>query len=272
MAQHEVKGRNGVIYIIPDDVLFRKYRSGEAYIDKYGRLMDFKTKRVIKELEQKSDYHPVSSTTPPTSPRSTKRTFRDDMSDEARRFGKKLVRKTADKGAEGLSDWLVYDVAPTLWYEKIIPALKRIKTKFIADQQHLERTLEAYQRSKSSSSAQIKAQPVIKQEAKTPMTDEEAAEEVARFIRHYIGMIRSLIKLRNAGRLDEVRNLLPQLTNPATIERFNGLLSSDQDLLKNSENNELKVLLGRDLYPDGKYAPINSDELECLAKIINSEE
>ncbi len=52
MAEHSVS-HNGIIYIIPTDNLYRKYENSEAFIDKYGRLIDSKSKKVIKELEHK---------------------------------------------------------------------------------------------------------------------------------------------------------------------------------------------------------------------------
>ena len=58
MAEHRVS-YNGIIYIIPNDELYWKYENGEAFIDKYGRLIDSKSKKVIKELEHKGDRRPV---------------------------------------------------------------------------------------------------------------------------------------------------------------------------------------------------------------------
>lgn len=58
MAEHSVS-YNGIIYIIPTDDLYRKYENSEAFIDKYGRLIDSKSKKVIKELEHKGDLRPV---------------------------------------------------------------------------------------------------------------------------------------------------------------------------------------------------------------------
>ena len=58
MAEHSVS-YNGIIYIIPNDELYWKYENGEAFIDKYGRLIDSKSKKVIKELEHKGDRRPV---------------------------------------------------------------------------------------------------------------------------------------------------------------------------------------------------------------------
>ena len=39
MAEHRVS-YNGIIYIIPNDELYWKYENGEAFIDKYGRLIE----------------------------------------------------------------------------------------------------------------------------------------------------------------------------------------------------------------------------------------
>ena len=58
MAKHSVS-YNGIIYVIPNDELYRKYESGEASIDKYGRLIDSKSKKVIKELEHMGDQRPI---------------------------------------------------------------------------------------------------------------------------------------------------------------------------------------------------------------------
>lgn len=49
MSQYEVE-QNGIIYIIPDDELYQKYMNNEAFIDEYGRLIDRKPHRVLKEL------------------------------------------------------------------------------------------------------------------------------------------------------------------------------------------------------------------------------
>ena len=50
MAEHRVR-KNNIIYIIPDDGLFRKWKNNEAFIDEYGRLMNRKPHRVLKELK-----------------------------------------------------------------------------------------------------------------------------------------------------------------------------------------------------------------------------
>lgn len=52
MAEHRVPKGN-IIYIIPTDELFIKYKNNEAFIDEYGRLMNRKPHRVLKELNYK---------------------------------------------------------------------------------------------------------------------------------------------------------------------------------------------------------------------------
>ena len=41
MAEHRVR-KNNIIYIIPTDELFIKWKNDEAFIDEYGRLMNRK--------------------------------------------------------------------------------------------------------------------------------------------------------------------------------------------------------------------------------------
>lgn len=50
MAEHKLR-KKGIIYIIPTDELFLKLKNDEASIDDYGRLIDRKTQRVLKELK-----------------------------------------------------------------------------------------------------------------------------------------------------------------------------------------------------------------------------
>ena len=50
MAEHRVR-KDNIIYIIPTDELFIKWESNEAFIDEYGRLMNRKPHRVLKELK-----------------------------------------------------------------------------------------------------------------------------------------------------------------------------------------------------------------------------
>ena len=46
MAEHRVR-KNNIIYIIPTDELFIKWKNDEAFIDEYGRLMNRKPHREV---------------------------------------------------------------------------------------------------------------------------------------------------------------------------------------------------------------------------------
>lgn len=48
MAEHRVPKGN-IIYIIPTDELFIKYKNNEAFIDEYGRLMNRKPHGVVMQ-------------------------------------------------------------------------------------------------------------------------------------------------------------------------------------------------------------------------------
>lgn len=46
MAEHKII-KDNVIYIIPNDDLYMKYKSGKAFIDEYGRLMNCENSQVF---------------------------------------------------------------------------------------------------------------------------------------------------------------------------------------------------------------------------------
>lgn len=54
MAEHRVR-KNNIIYIIPTDELFIKWKNDEAFIDEYGRLMNRKPHRVEVKGDNKID-------------------------------------------------------------------------------------------------------------------------------------------------------------------------------------------------------------------------
>ena len=70
MAEHRVR-KNNIIYIIPDDELFRKWNDDEAFIDEYGRLMNRKPHRVLRELKHYVEDAPTiqqRTSVPPATP------------------------------------------------------------------------------------------------------------------------------------------------------------------------------------------------------------
>lgn len=58
MAEHRVK-QNNIIYIIPTDELFKKWKNDEAFIDEYSQLMNRKPHRVLKKLRHYVDDSPM---------------------------------------------------------------------------------------------------------------------------------------------------------------------------------------------------------------------
>lgn len=50
MVEHRIR-KNNIINIIPDEALFEKWKRNEAFIDDYGRLVNRKPHRVLRELK-----------------------------------------------------------------------------------------------------------------------------------------------------------------------------------------------------------------------------
>lgn len=97
------------------------------------------------------------------------------------------------------------------------------------------------------------------------MTKEEVDAEKRKLLYHWIGLLSSLTKLRNAGELD-VESTLAQLTEPMMIERVNALLGENPNLLETDKYILLHSLLGRDLYMEGQLIPIRAAEIKKVAK------
>ena len=247
MAKHQIR-QNGIIYIIPNDELYQKYLNHEAFIDKYGRLMNIKPHRVLKELEQIADDRPAVVVQPKE----------DSFIRDA--FKNKLI-SLADRGI----DKLVYDGLPYLWHKKIKPSIEGFKEyKRNGGKTKAEILLEKSQAQESVSSTQLSSKPKTEQSAKKAMTEEEILDEKRKAVLHYIGLLESLTKLHNAGVIDK-NDALEQLTNPAAIEQFNQALSRNPNLLEMTQHLELTSLLGRDLFQGGKYVPIEAKEIKILA-------
>ena len=96
------------------------------------------------------------------------------------------------------------------------------------------------------------------------MTREEADAEKRKVLYHWLGMLNSLKKLQDAGEID-AETTLAQLTEPAMLERVNGFLSENQNLLETDKYILLHGLLGRDLYNDKELMPIKASEIKTIA-------
>ena len=249
MAEHSVS-YNGIIYIIPNDELYWKYENGEAFIDKYGRLIDSKSKKVIKELEHKGDRRPVVQRNVVVVQPPEEHPIRD--------AAKQAVADVAYDSIHRGVDW-AFDVGiPYLWYEHIVPFFHRTKETLTTKELKADAVI-----AKSKTSTDI----VVKHpKAGAKMTQEEADAEKRKVLYHWLGMLSSLKKLYDAGEIDNIDSTLLQLTEPAMLERVNALLSENPNLLETDKYIVLHGLLGRDLYKERKLIPIRAAEITTIAE------
>lgn len=255
MSEHRVRTDN-IIYIIPDDELFAKWKNDEAFIDEYGRLMNRKPHRVLRELKHYVDNTPMvqqRTSAPPTAP--------VRKSSPVKEYIKDTVRDTAMEATEIIVDRAVdvffYEVLPNVWHEHIVPFFHRTKEALTSKELKADAVLA---KSKASTDIAVK-QP--KTGAK--MTQEEADAEKRKVLYHWLGMLISLKKLHDAGEMD-IDVTLAQLTDQAMLERVNALLSQNPNLLETDKYLVLHGLLGRDLYKERQLIPIRAAEITTIAE------
>lgn len=253
MAEHRVR-KNNIIYIIPDDELFLKWKNDEAFIDEYGRLMNRKPHRVLRELRHYVESPPVvrqRTAVPPAAPakRSTqvKEYLMDTARDAAMDVGAVFIDRAVDK--------FFYEVLPNVWREHIVPFFHRPKVSPASEELKVD-----------AISARSKASvPAVAEPITTRMTREEADAEKRKVLYHWLSMLCSLKKLQDAGEMD-VGSTLVKLTDTAMLERVNGLLSENPNLLETDKYIVLHSLLGRDLYDGRQLIPIRAAEITTLAE------
>ena len=260
MSEHRVR-KNNIIYIIPDDELFAKWKNDEAFIDDYGRLMNRKPHRVLKELKHYVDNTPMVQQRNSASPVAPVRN-----SSPVKEYIKDSVRETAMEATEIIVDRAVdaffYEVLPNVWHKHIVPFYHRTKEALTSKELKADAVLA---KSKASTDVAVK-QPKFG----TKMTQEEADAEKRKVLYHWLGMLSSLKKLRDAD--IDIDSMLKQLTDPATLERVNGLLSENPNLLEMEKYIELHSLLGRDLYTERQLIPIKATEIASIAKTYGYED
>ena len=252
MAEHRVK-KDNIIYIIPDDALFAKWKRDEAFIDEYGRLMNRKPHRVLRELKYYAENTPMvqqRTSSPPFAPARKSAPVKDYIKD--------TVRDTAMDASEIIIDRAVdiffYEVLPKVWHEHIVPFYRRTKEALISKEMKTGAVL-AQERT---------SVPATKPKLTTKMTQEEADAEKRKVLYHWLGMLSSLKKLHDAGETD-IGATMAQLTNPAMLERVNGFLSENPNLLETDKYIVLHSLLGRDLYEEQQFVPIRAAEITTIA-------
>ncbi len=239
MAEHRIR-KDNIIYIIPSDELFIKWRNDEAFIDDYGRLMNRKPHRVLKELKHYVDDSAVQETQ--SSP------IRDLIRDK--------IVEGVEYAVDRAGDVFFYEVLPNIWHKRIVPFLDGAKTALSAKELKIDRIKDCTEELKVTECKRILPET---------MTKEEVDAEKRKLLYHWLGLLSSLAKLQNAGELDVVITL-KQLTEPTMIERVNVLLSENPNLLETDKYILLHSILGRDLYIKGQLIPIEAAEIEMVAK------
>lgn len=253
MAEHRVR-KDSIIYIIPNDELFAKWKSDETFIDEYGRLMNRKPHRVLRELKYYAENTPtVQQKT--SSPPSTL----DRKSSPVKDYIKDTVRDAAMDTTEIIVDRAVdiffYEVLPNVWHEHIVPFYRRTKEALTSKELKADAVF-------AQKKANVPA--TTKPKATTKMTLEEADAEKRKVLYHWFGMLSSLKKLHDAGEID-IGATMAQLTEPAMLERVNALLSENPNLLETDKYIVLHGLLGRDLYEERQLIPIRAAEITTIA-------
>lgn len=253
MTEHRIR-KNNIIYIIPNDELFEKWKNDEAFIDDYGRLMNRESHRVLKELKHYVENTPMvqqRTVAPLTAPVRKSPSVMDHL--------KETVRDRAMEASENLIDYAVdkffYEVLPNVWHEHIVPLYHRTKEALTAKELKADSVL-----AQAKTSTEVAAKPKVG----TKMTQEEADAEKRKALYHWLGMLSSLKKLHDAGEID-IDTTLAQLTDPAMLKRVNGFLSENPNLLETDKYIMLHSLLGRDLYEEEQLIPISAAEITTIA-------
>ena len=254
MAEHRVR-KNNIIYIIPDDELFAKWRNDEAFIDDYGRLMNRKPHRVLKELKHYVDNTPMvqqRTSTPPVAPVRNSTPIKEYIKDSVRETAMEATGIIVDRAV----DAFFYEVLPNVWHKHIVPFYHRTKEALTSKELKADAVIA---KSKASTDVAVK-----QSKTGTKMTQEEADAEKRKVLYHWLGMLSSLKKLHDAGEID-IDSTLAQLTDPAMLKRVNGFLSENPNLLETDKYIVLHGLLGRDLYEEQQLVPIRAAEITQIA-------
>lgn len=247
MAEHSVS-YNGIIYIIPTDDLYRKYENSEAFIDKYGRLIDSKSKKVIKELEHKGALRSavqrkVVIVQPPEE---------HPVRDAAKQAVDDVLHEHICRAV-----YWTFDIGiPSLWHEYIVPFFHQTKEALTSKELKVDAILAETQASTDIA--------VKQQKTGVKMTQEEADAEKRKVLYYWLGMLSSLKKLHDTGEID-IGATMAQLTDPAMLERVNGFLSENPNLLETDKYIVLHSLLGRNLYEEQQLVPIRAAEITTIA-------
>lgn len=253
MAEHRIR-KNNIIYIIPNDELYEKWKNNEAFIDEYGRLMNRKPHRVLKELRHYVEKQSFGQKSPPEHPPVPSRKsspviehFKETAQDKVREVGDKIINRSVDAVFD--------DLLPKFWHKYVVPSYYRVK-EALSSKKSKPHSVPSKAKTAELTFSNVKTE--------TRMTQPEADAEKRKVLYHWLGMLSSLKKLHEAGEID-IEFTLSQLTDPVMLERVNILLGENPNLLEVNNYITLCKLLGRDLYQEEQLIPITATEITTIA-------
>ena len=153
-------------------------------------------------------------------------------------------------------DWALDVGIPYLWHEHVVLFSHQTKETLTSKELKVDAILAETQASTDIA--------VKQQKTGVKMTQEEADVEKRKVLYHWLGMLSSLKKLHDAGEID-IGATIAQLTDPAMLERVNGFLRENPNLLETDKYIVLHSLLGRDLYEEQQLVPIRAAEITTIA-------
>ena len=244
MSHYEIE-KDGIVYIIPDDELYRKYVNDEAFIDEYGRLMNRKPHRVLKELKH----------------------FARDLS-------KEKITVDYNYEASPLPGWkdFLQEIAYELWGDEEFRA--NVKTFYLLKIKPACRNIWKTITEKSETKASqivAKSKPVEKTQLTCDsLTNNDVNKIKKDLLSHWFCVLADLAKLKNAGAIDEEYQkwIFEQLSNPIAIEQANRFLEENPQILQ-LHNANLTGVLNRELVQNGQFIPISIDEVRTAVGLVN---
>ncbi len=281
MAEHKVI-KDSIVYIIPNDELYKKYKLKEAEIDDYGRLKDSKSKKIIKELKHHAYNNPDKSKSVYSAPNKTssrkpilnentivysvrnqnkteaKEKKHSPIVDKIKNDASNKMKEVEKDVVNQVIDWAVYKGIPDFWKNKAKPFLSQKYEEFKSSKIKEEKE---YQKSEECITNEGANNRVL--------LANDAELEKIKVMYHWFEMLTSLKKLHDANEID-MDEVLAQLTDEKTLKRVNLLLNENPNLLETEKINELHELLGRDLYKNQQLIPIRREEIATIVEEMQS--
>ncbi len=255
MAEHKIR-KNGIIYIIPDDELFQKWRRGEAFIDDYGHLVDSRSHRVMKPLRCYAE-EPAEETIRVV-PQSPNDSIGSRLKEQARISTQEKLTEFVAVSVDRALDKLLYEIGPGIWREHVVPLWQDAKYVLTTKELKADKLRQARKDRNEIVPVETEYSEPI------DMTPDEIDKEKRKAVYHWIAMLDSLRKLQRAEAID-TETTLEQLTKPVMLEKINSYLDVNPKLLEMDEYLTLRELLGRDLYEEKQFVPIQAKEIEIIA-------